>query len=183
MEDRSMLKKIRTVALHAMAVIALAGCTALPPKFSMHPTPLTVGEIPDQDMAILLVGVTGPAAVDYLQFTHASMPAINVRFSGVADGVVAVAVPVGLSEISLNSITLRGRPGFYLPTGMATGFIAINTPRVDIKKPGIYYVATIDTSNPRQYSLVPIAKQLNVAKQVYEKAFASRETVNFSWPN
>lgn len=160
----------------------LAGC-ATPPNFSMYPQRLQAGQNLAPDMAVVLVGITGPAAVNYIQFTHSSTPAINARFDGTpeANSIVAIPMPVGLKKLSLGVYTRAGRSGGYLPSGASFGYIDVRTPPLDITEPAIYYLATIDTARPGQYSLQPLESQLTAAKAKFADQFTGKKTANFAW--
>lgn len=134
-------------------------------------------------MAVVLVGFTGPSAVNYIQFTHSSSPAINARFDGApeANGIVAIPMPVGLKKLSLGVYTRAGSGSGYLPSGASFGYIDVRTPPIDITEPAVYYLATIDTSKPGQYSLQPIESQLTAAKTKFAEQLKVRKTANFTW--
>lgn len=163
-------------------LILCGACGSLPQNFSMNPVPIQANEKIQNGMAIVLVGITGPLGVDYLQFVHSSMPAINVRFPARGNEIVAVAVPVGLKRVSLQTITIAGRPGFYLPTGMSFGYVGVNTPRIEIDRPGIYYVATLDTATPGKFTEAPLPEQLVRYRQDSKETIGDLEPINFRWP-
>jgi hypothetical protein len=166
----------------AMICAVLIGCflvgCATPPNFSMYPQKLQAGQNLAPDMAVVLVGITGPAAVNYLQFTNSSTPAINARFDGApeANGIVAIPIPVGLKKLSLGVYTRAGSGGGYLPSGASFGYIDARTPPLDITEPAIYYLATIDTSRPGQYSLHPLESQLTEAKAKFTDQLAGKNS-------
>ena len=169
--------------LSLFLLIACVSCS-VPANFTMYPDRLTGSETLPPDMAIVLVGVTGQAAVDYLQFKHASMPAINARFSGSPEGntIIAVPVPVGIKQLSLQVYTIAGRGAGYMPTGAPYGFITVATPKIDISTPGLYYIATLDVNQPGKYSQAPIADQLRAARVRFATSFTGQNPVNFAWP-
>jgi hypothetical protein len=162
------------------ASLVLAGCAALPEKFTMYPQLLKEGEKIDSDMAVVLVGIQGPLRINYLQFGHASRPAINVRFPGQGDSIVAVALPAGLSKVTLMTTTVEGRPATYIGS-MPVGFIGVHTPPLDLAKPGLYFIATIDPSRPRQFSIEPDREQLNEFRRKFGATIATMQPVNFQW--
>jgi hypothetical protein len=164
-----------------VGLFLLAGCASLPDGFTMYPKPLSPADGPPANMSILLVGVVGPGAVDYLQFQHSSLPAINARFSPQGDSIVGVPLPVGLKQVALQTITLKGRPGFYIG-GTAYGYIGVHTHKIDLDQPGIYYLATLDTSKPGSYFPTPIPEQLRTFRSQFGSALQDRKPVNFSWP-
>jgi hypothetical protein len=111
-----MMKSFRLII--AM-VFLLAGCASLPQGFSMYPKPLQLEETVPPGMAVILVGISGSASINYLQFTHSSMPAINVKFDAVADDIVAIVIPVGIKQMELNTITVGGHRSGYFSTVMS----------------------------------------------------------------
>ncbi len=150
----------------------------------MHPNRLFGSESLPPNTAIVLVGVTGQAMVNYLQFTHSSMPAINARFSESPEGnaIIAVPMPVGIKQLSLQVYTVAGRGAGYLPTGASYGYITVTTPKIDITAPGLYYIATLDVNQPGKYSRSPIADQLSAARVRFATSFTGLEPMNFDWP-
>ena len=116
------------------------------------------------------------------------MPAINVRFPPKGNAIVAVAVPVGLKQLYLNTITLGGREGGYTASGTSFGYIGVRmpngtiTPKLDLNKPGLYYVATLDTNAPGQFQVSPIDAQLQAFRAGFKSAVGNLEPVNFQWP-
>src|SRR3954447_20846644 len=113
-------------AVWTIVSIILCGCAALPPKFTMYPDVLTGSEKVDGDMAVVFVGLSGPGAVNYLQFAHSSLPAINARFEPRTNTVVALPMPVGVKDLQVQTYTVAGRPAGYVGS-MAFGFISVRT--------------------------------------------------------
>jgi hypothetical protein len=68
----------RLVVVSALLSLVVA-CASVPGKFSMYPSAMQSGQSVDDEMAVLLVGNIGPSSINYLQFVHSSLPAINVR--------------------------------------------------------------------------------------------------------
>lgn len=166
------------VALLSLVV----GCAGTPDKFSMYPSAMQSGQSVDADMAVLLVGNGGPASVNYLQFIHSSLPAINVHGIDVApNGIVAVPVPVGISSLSLADYTVSGRGGGYMPNGMAFGYIPVNTPKIDISSHGLYYIATIHAGSGEGYTAHPVPAMLMQFRKTHPQ-LASLKPINFNWP-
>ena len=82
----------------------------------MYPDEVKDGQNVGSEMAVVLVGNTGPAHINYLQFGHSSLPAINIRGIDLPpNGIAAVPVPVGLSGLSLEDYTISGQAAGYLP--------------------------------------------------------------------
>jgi hypothetical protein len=167
----------------AVAVVSfILSLNAIAEASMMYPDVLQPGSTVDTDTAIVLVGNGGRETIDYLQFTHSSMPAINAR--GIVlppGGVVAVPVPVGTKALSLNCYTVAGRPGGYFTTGMGYGYIAVHSPPVDIGVRGTYYVATIFPGTQQKFELKPTASMLAKFRAAH-RPLASLKPVNFNWP-
>jgi hypothetical protein len=171
----------RGIAVGAV-IFLLAACSALPDKFSMYPEALRDGQSVNTEMAVLLIGNSGPASINYLQFDHSSLPAINARGIDLPpNGIVAVPVPVGLKDLSLEDYTISSRGAGYLPNGMAYGYIPVHTPRVDITTQGLYYIATIHAGSSEKYSTTPDPAILAQFRRTHPQ-FANLKPINFSWP-
>jgi hypothetical protein len=149
----------------------------------MYPEPVQAGVAVKGDTAVVLVGNGGDQTIDYLQFVHSGFPAINARGINLPpDGIVAIPVPVGTTGLQLSNYTSVGRPGTYLPNGMSSGFVRVNTPGIDIRSPGLYYVATIFPGQPRNFELKPAAAQL-VKLRKDRPELADLKPANFNWSN
>jgi hypothetical protein len=171
----------RLVVVSALLSLVVA-CASTPGKFSMYPSAMQAGQSVDDDMAVLLVGNAGPEGINYLQFVHSSLPAINVRGIDVPpNSIVAVPVPVGISSLSLGDYTVSGRGGGYLPNGMAIGYISVDTPGIDISSRGLYYIATIHAGSSERYTAHPDPATLTQFRKTHPQ-LASLKPINFSWP-
>jgi predicted small secreted protein len=158
---------------------ALGACNTT----SMYPEPVQAGSAIRNDAAILLVGNGGSETIDYLQFVHSSLPAINARGIRLSPGeVVAIPVPVGTTKLYLSNYTTSRRPGAYLPNGVAFGFVRVDTPSIDINSPGLYYVATIFPGQERNFETRPAGPQL-IKLRKERPELAELKPVNFSWSN
>lgn len=175
------MNKLWLILLSSLAV--LAGCASMPQGFSMYPTPLQEGEVVPANMAILLVGITGTSTVNYLQFTHSAMPAINAKFSEKGNGIIAIAVPVGIKQLSLSTITLGDSHSGYLSSGMSYGYVPVRTKKMDIDQPGIYYIATLNTNAPGQFQELPISSQMQSFRNGFKSSIGKLEPINFQWTN
>jgi hypothetical protein len=163
-----------------VASFILVGCNVTGGS-SMYPEPLQAGSAIKSDTAIVLVGNGGSETIDYLQFVHSSLPAINARgISLPPGGVVAVPVPVGTTGLSLSSYTTSGRPGGYLTNGMAMGYIPIHTPSIDLNSAGLYYVATIIPGQQPNFDAKPAGALLSRLKKERPELLELKP-MNFSW--
>jgi len=167
-------------ALFAMVVL-LMGCASLPQKFTMYPSLLKEEDKLEADMAVVLVGVRGPGQLDYLQFGHGSLPAMNVRFPPQGDSILAVPMPAGLSNLRLMTVTVAGRPAGYVGN-IPVGYVAVHTPPIGLIKPGLYYVATIDPTKPKEFSTSPVPEQLNEFRKRFPAVASQLPPANFQWP-
>jgi hypothetical protein len=148
---------MRRSILLIVTSLALGACNTT----SMYPEPLRAGSAIKADTAVVLVGNGGIETIDYLQFTHSSMPAINAHGITLAPGgIVAIPVPVGTTKLSLNSYTVSGRPPVYLPSGASMGYRPVFTPPIDVNTPGLYYVATIFPGQPHDFEVKPAGTML-----------------------
>jgi hypothetical protein len=148
---------------------------------SMYPEPVQAGSTVKSDAAIVLVGNGGSEIIDYLQFVHNSLPAINARGINLpSGGIAAIPVPMGTTGLSLGNYTTLGRPGTYLPSGVAMGYVPVRTPPIDVQSPGLYYVATIVPGQQPNFEIKPTSSAL--AKLRKERPeIAGLKPVNFSW--
>jgi hypothetical protein len=168
-------------AVWSVVLLVLTGCAALPPKFSMYPDVLTGSEKLDNDMAVVLIGISGPAAVNYLQFAHSSLPAINARFPARANSIIALPMPVGIKGLQVQTYTVEGRPAGYVGS-ISAGFISVRTTKVDIDTPGIYYLGTIQTPESNRFSDKPDPDRLRESRTRLAAALEGKQPVNFAWP-
>jgi hypothetical protein len=161
----------------------LVACSA-PGSLSMYPEPLQAGSAIDNNTAIVLVGNDGSEVINYLQFVHNSLPAINARgISLPPGGIVAIPIPVGTSGLSLSNYTTLGRPGGYLPNGMATGFVPVRTPPIDINSRGLYYVATVFPAHQEHNFEIKPNGTLLAKFRKERPELTNLKPVNFSWSN
>jgi hypothetical protein len=150
---------------------------------SMYPEPLQAGGAIKGDTAIALVGNGGSETIGYLQFVHNSLPAINARgISLPPGGIVAIPIPVGTTGLSLSNYTTSGRPGGYLPNGIATGYIPVRTPPIDVNSPGLYYVATIFPGQQHNFEIKPTGNLLSQFRKERPEIL-NLKPINFSWTN
>lgn len=159
---------------------ALAACNTTGGS-SMYPEALRAGSAIKADTAILLVGNGGTETINYLQFVHSSLPAINAGgISLPPGGIVAVPVPVGTTGLSLSNYTTSGRPGGYLSNGMALGYIPVRTPPLNVDSPGLYYVATIFPGQQHNFEIKPTGTLLSQFRKERPEVLGLKP-VNFSW--
>lgn len=172
-----------------VVVVPLLASCALPAKFEYYPNPISDASKVDSDVAVVIIGNEGPIDVNYLQFGHSSLPAINVKggtmFGAVsildAQSIVAIPIPIGIKQLSLSDYTSTKNPGRTLPNGMEFGYIRLDTPALDITEHGLYYMATIIPGTSAKYSVKPDAKLLEKFKRDYPNLSKMRP-INFVWP-
>jgi hypothetical protein len=164
----------------AGCLFTLAAC-GTPEAISMYPEPLKAASTVESNAAIALVGNGGNDTIDYVQFVHNSFPAINARGINLPPGgIVAIPVPVGTTGLSLNVYTTSGRPGGYLPSGMAMGYVSVHTPAIDINTAGLYYIATIFPERKPNYEVKPSPPMLTKFK-AEQREISRLRPINFSW--
>jgi hypothetical protein len=136
----------------------------------------------ENSMAVVLVGNAGPETINYLQFTHSLMPAINARDINLPpNGVIAIPVPIGTKGLSLAVYTATGQPGGYLPSGTSYGYVPVRTPKVDINSRGLYFIATVLPGRRENFDPNPNPSALARLRSA-EPQLADLTPVNFTWP-
>jgi hypothetical protein len=156
----------------------------LPDGFSMNLVSLRVGEGIPQDFAVILIGVAGAESVDYFQFHHSAQPSMSASFMDASfpapsNTIVAIAIPVGIKQLSIDYITTGRRRAGYRPNDT----VGVHTPKLDIDRPGFYYVATLDTNNPGQFQATPLPEQLKQFRADYVGTVERLKPINFKWPS
>jgi len=174
---------VRKAIFFLSIVCMLAGCGGSQGLSTMYPEAVRPGDAVKNDTAVLIVANGGSQTINYLQFVHSSLPAINVRgINLLPGGILAIPVPVGTSGLSLSNYTSSTAPAGYLPSGSSFGYIRVNTPPIDINSPGLYYVATVLPGQQPNYEIKPTGQQ--IAKLKKERPELARLTpVNFNWSN
>jgi hypothetical protein len=173
-----------TLWLAIISFVVSTTSVSTPLQSAMYPRALDSSSLPDNDEAVVLVGNAGSETIDYLQFTHSSLPAINARnIMLLPGGVVAIPIPVGTKSLSLSNYTVAGRPGGYFFNGMSTGFVPVNTPPIDINSRGVYFVATIssDRRSTTHFDTRPSSALLSKLKGTRPK-ISTLKAMNFTWP-
>lgn len=171
---------MKTRVLFLTVLLAIVGCAGLPEGFEGNPKPLASGQAIDPRMAIVLVGIMGPNAVDYLQFTHATFPAISSRFPARANTIVAIPISVGVKQLKLSTITFAGRPGFYIGS-VPIGYVPVRSQSIDIDKPGIYYLVSLNTAKVADSGSDPKPEQLLYLRDTLGESLAGLQPINFKW--
>lgn len=90
----------------------LVGCIAS--YGSVKQDALPIGRVVPEGYGVVLVAVTGPYSVDYIQLCHSKVGGCqNYRFPPLADDVIALPVALPKSQLELNSYTRAGRASGY----------------------------------------------------------------------
>jgi hypothetical protein len=174
---------MRRAVFSIIATFALAACSTPGSLSMMYPEPLQAGSTIKSDTAIVLVGNGGSEVINYLQFVHNSLPAINARgISLPPGGIVAIPVPIGTTGLSLSNYTTSGRPGGYLANGVALGYVPVRTPPIDINSPGLYYAATIFPGQQHNFEIKPPGSLLTKLRKERPE-ISDLKPVNFTWSN
>lgn len=161
-------------------VLALAGCVATTPVKDFHERPLSKSTVIDDKTAIVLVGVKGPLAVNYIQLCSHSTNCLNYKGIYVNNDVIALPVPLPLKGLELNSYTVTSqRSGYY--GSRAYGYIGIDDERITILEKGVHYLLTIDTSEKGAFDLDPSEAELEVAQNKYSALVSGLKPLNFTW--
>lgn len=156
----------------------------LPDGFAISPKILRVGESIPQNFAVILIGIAGEESVDFINFDHSSQPrmivsVMDARFPAALNTIVAIAIPVGIKQLSIFEITAGRQRLGYRPNDT----VKVNTPKIDIDQPGLYYVATLDTDNPGQFQVTPLPEQLKQFHADYVGTVDGLKPINFQWPS
>jgi hypothetical protein len=174
----------RRLALACAVGSLLAGCSTMDEFLEDGKPTLKPGQTLAPNMAVVLVGIVGQPGggrPNYFSFVHSSYPNLIFKFPGRASGIVAVPVPVGTKQLSLSELTLEGQPVQVMGT-YVSGYKSVNTPTIDIGRPGIYYLATLTVWRDIQHTPDPIPQQLLQLKDEMGRTLAGLEPVNFQWP-
>ncbi len=103
---------------------------------------------------------------------------MKMMFPEQSDAIVAIAIPVGIKKLSIAEASMVWRREGVFTNGSVSG----PTPPLDIDRPGIYYVATLDTNRPGQLQTNSSAEQLKLFLAQYGTTLGNLEPVNFKWP-
>ncbi|KFB66113.1 hypothetical protein [Candidatus Accumulibacter vicinus] len=155
----------------------------LPDGFNLSPRSLSVGEGIPENFAVILIGVTGAESVDFLDFDHSAQPSMSAsfmdaRFPAPSNTIIAIGIPVGIKQLSIHQITSGRRRSGFRPNDT----VGVNTPKLDVDRPGLYYVATLDTDNPGRFQIAPIPEQLIQFRATYVDMAQNLAPINFKWP-
>jgi hypothetical protein len=174
-------KFVRHAILFSVVICALAGCGGSQFSSTMYPEAAQPGAAIKNDAAILIVANGGSQTINYLQFVHSSLPAINARDINLPPGgTVAIPVPVGTTGLSLSNYTSLAAPAGYLQNGSSFGYVPVRTPPIDVASPGVYFVATVLPGQRPNYEVRPTSQQIAGLKK-QRPELARLTPVNFSW--
>ncbi|MBI3571665.1 MAG: hypothetical protein HY082_11300 [Gammaproteobacteria bacterium] len=151
----------------------------LPDGFVMDPRPLRIEDGLPKNSAVILIGVSGAESVDYLGLSHSAFPRMNTTFPAHSNTIVAIAIPVGIKRLSIYSVTIGRRRAGYQPNDT----VEVHAPELDINRPGLYYVATLDTNHPGHFQTAPLPEQLKKFRAEYGSTVERLDPINFKWPN
>lgn len=150
----------------------------LPDGYDSRPRPLQIGESVPENFAVILIGVVGTESLDFLHLRHSVEWGMSPTFLAPPQGIVAFAIPIGIKQLSISQVTTGRRRAGYRPKDT----VQVNTPKLDIDQRGLYFVATLDTNNPRQFQIHPLPEQLEQFRADYAGTVMDLETINFKWP-
>ena len=145
-------------------------------RFIRHFMPLRFGKSIPQNFAVIMIGITGTELVYSVDFVHSEKREMSIDILQ-SNTIVAFVVPVGMKQLSIDSakILLRGE-------GSHTKNTVVHTPKLDIDRPGFYYLATLDTDHPGQFQTAPLPEQLKRFHIGYGKTLKKLVPINFKWP-
>lgn len=167
------MKTISTV----IALLLLSGCA------SMYPGTLDENHALNDDTAVLLVGVSGSRAVNYLQFCTDPLPCKNYKIKPkpLYNDVIALRIPVPQKRVRFASYTLYGSLAGTTPQGMDYGYLtAKNGPEFDMNKVGVYFYGVLNTDTNSVTSTMNSAFK-HRAKAKYEGLLGNLKPVGFQW--
>lgn len=153
----------------------------LPDGYNSRPRPLQIGEDVPENFAVIMMGVVGTESLDFLQLDHSvgRGTGMSPTFLAPPKGIVAIAIPIGIKQLSISYVTTGRLRAGYRPNDT----VQVNTPKLDINRPGLYYVATLDTNNPRQFQMHPLPEQMKQFRADYAGTVSGLEPINFKWPS
>jgi hypothetical protein len=150
--------------------------TPLPDDFKWRPMHLRIGKSIPQDFSVILIGVTGAESVDSLLLDHSEGKEI-IGLAPQSNTIVAIAIPAWIKQPRIYSANfILRKKAYYLNR------VAIRTPKLDIRRPGIYYFATLDTNHPGQFQKNPLPEQLKQFRADYVGMAERLKPINFKWP-
>ena len=109
---------------------------------------------------------------------HSVDRGMSPAFLAPPQGIVAFAIPIGIKQLSISQVTTGRRRAGYRPDDS----VQVNTPKLDIDQRGLYFVATLDTNNPREFQIHPLPEQLEQFRADYAGTVMDLKTINFKWP-
>ncbi len=166
---------IKNLTITTIALF-LTSC-AINPKQAIQPNTIVADNV-----LVILVSTAGPAGINYLQFCHSKTPCLNYEGISIQNDIVALPMTVNMKDLELNTFTLEGKGGFYLPNGMGIGFNGLDDKPININQAGIYFHVHIDTSEDGGFTTTPPTEMLRKAKQKYGNQISHLKPINFTWP-
>lgn len=148
----------------------------LPDGFKWLPRRLRIGKSIPQDFSVILIGITGGQSIDSLLLDHSEGREI-IGLAPQSNTIVAIAIPAWIKQPRIYSADFILRKNEYYIKK-----VAIRTPKLDIRRPGLYYVTTLDTDHPGQFQTVPLPEQLKQFRADYVGTAEKLEPINFKWP-
>ena len=151
--------------------------TLLPDDFKWPPQHLRIGKSIPRDFSVLLIGVTGSESFNSLLLDHSEGREI-IGLEPQSNTIVAIALPAWIKQPRIYSASfILRKKELYLNR------VAIRMPKLDIRRPGLYYVATLDTDHPGQFQKAPLPEQLKKFRADYSGTAEKLEPINFKWPS
>lgn len=151
--------------------------TPLPDDIKWPPQHLRIGKSIPQDFSLLLTGVTGSESFNALLLDHSEGKEI-IGLEPQSNTIVTIAIPAWIKRPRIYSANfILRKKVLYLKE------VAIRTPELDIRRPGLYYAGTLDTDHPGQFQKTPLPEQLKKFRSDYAGVAEKLEPINFKWPS
>lgn len=173
----------RHLTIFVFTSLLLSGCAQFG---SPKADPWVPGTAVPLGHGVVLVAVTGPSAVNYMQYCRGNGGCLNYRFPPVANDVIALPVPIPSIDVGMDSITLANRAAGVAPTGgggsVEYGYIAIrDEPVFSVTDATVRFHITINTAQGGGYSSAANPAAIKRAAEKYGPSLTSMKPENFTW--
>ena len=163
-----------------LACVLIFGCATSYTK----PIDQMSAPLKEQD-AILLIGVTGNSAVDYIQLCADDLftPCFNYRFEPVSNDVIALPAPTPVKRLNFSVYTTANRGGGYvvMPNFSApVGYQSVDDEYTSIDRPGVFYYLTLN-SDTREVVQQPDSLFIARAYEKYGAQLDGLPQLNFEF--
>ncbi len=165
----------KKIIVSVLVILFFAGCSKIDfQTYKQNPTM-------QNSTSIVLLGIKGNRAVNYLQFMSNSKfpPAFNYRGLNIHNDIIALRVPTPQENYYLGVFT-TGKAGYLTYGNMYSsyGYISAKSKGINIEKNGIYFYGILNTDNATIDQTIN-EEFLNIAKQKYKNIFKNLKPINF----